>query len=145
MTGNRPDPQLRDIAAELSILRRGVEGLFDQIDRMGASPDYRSDIGALAKGVSRLSEQLGEIQKAPGVVTSAEQYATFINASVEKATARSHERLNFLEENLSMQVDRLDRRLKRDLTANEQDKALILAFFGGLSLPIIFGLLMWLV
>ncbi|ESQ82801.1 DUF6118 family protein [Asticcacaulis benevestitus] len=53
--------------AELKVIRKGVEALFDQVETLQARPDYAEDLGQLKKGVVFIAERLKGLEASPMV------------------------------------------------------------------------------
>lgn len=55
----------REIGGEMTVIRKGVETAFDQIDRIGQPVDYSADLGRLVESLARTRERLQAIEKLP--------------------------------------------------------------------------------
>ncbi|MEP3438247.1 MAG: DUF6118 family protein, partial [Hoeflea sp.] len=55
----------REIGGEMTVIRKGVETAFDQIDRIGQPVDYSADLGRLVESLARTRERLQAIEQLP--------------------------------------------------------------------------------
>jgi ElaB/YqjD/DUF883 family membrane-anchored ribosome-binding protein len=67
-----PAQAFEDLRAEVSVLRRAIEGLPASI-RENRSPDYSQDLAVLGKGLDDIGEQLETILKSPALTRTPEQ------------------------------------------------------------------------
>ena len=138
--GERGDPAqaFEDLRAEVSVLRRAVEGLPAAV-REHRAPDYSEDLGILGKGLDDIGDQLSKIMKAPALVrTPEEQGQAIAQAGVglvrEAAQRIDHaaQRLDRAAREAEGERSRLDGIIGQALTRNRQFKAL--CWTGGLAL-----------
>ena len=53
------------IGAELSVIRRGLEAAFDQLEKIEPAPDYRPEIGRIVKQLGTVGTRLQSVEEAP--------------------------------------------------------------------------------
>lgn len=89
MTQNQtgdPVQAFEDLRAEVSVLRRAIEGLPSAL-RENRPPDYSADLAVLGKGLDEIGEQLEAVLKSPALMMTPEQQGQAI-ARAGTATVR---------------------------------------------------------
>lgn len=68
---------------ELTIIRKGVEALFDQMEALQAKPDYAEDLGQLKKIGIVVAERLKALEAVPLLHQGAEHHARLLERTGE--------------------------------------------------------------
>lgn len=55
----------REVGAEMTVIRKGVEAAFDQFDRIGKPVDYSTDLGRIAQHLDHVGESLQALEELP--------------------------------------------------------------------------------
>ncbi|PIO96372.1 DUF6118 family protein [Pleomorphomonas carboxyditropha] len=71
------------LAAEMAIIRRGVEAAFDQFDKLSSPPDYGADLGRILQQLGQATERLAGVEQSPVLRQGAEHYARALERSGE--------------------------------------------------------------
>ena len=69
------------LAAEIAIIRRGVEAAFDQFDKLSSPPDYGADLGRIVQQLGQVTERLAGVEQSPVLRQGAEHYARALERS----------------------------------------------------------------
>ena len=69
------------IGAEMTIIRRGLETAFDQLDKIGQPTDYGADLGRIVQQLAEVSERLATVEQTPVLRQGAEHFARTIERS----------------------------------------------------------------
>ena len=67
--------QNKDITAELTLIRKGVEGLFDQLEGGRGSPDLTNDVARIKSALGEYGEILEKLIKSPALSKGPEAQA----------------------------------------------------------------------
>ena len=127
--------QLRAIDAELVVLRKGVEALFEHLDKVHQPIDYSADLGRLVQGFGGVMERLHAIEKAPGVKTSGADIADIIRTAATGAGAAEHRAVGEAARALHSARCDIDTIIGQARSQSEQKKAIrrTLYWAGGLG------------
>ena len=110
-----------DLVAEMSVLRKAVEGLYELHDERESPTDYRSDIAALAKAIRANTEAIKAVKDTPALAITAEDHAAAIDTAVAKAAALVQQEHKNSKKALDDATAMVGRALKRDRDARKQD------------------------
>lgn len=88
-----PAQAFEDLRAEVSVLRRAIEGLPATM-RENRPPDYSADLGVLGKGLDEIGEQLEAIQKSPALMMSPEAQGQAIARAGNNLVREAAQRLD---------------------------------------------------
>lgn len=71
------------IGAEMTVIRRGVEAVFDQFEKIRQPPDYGPDLGKIIKFLAVVEQRLAGIEQSPILHNGPEHYARALERSGE--------------------------------------------------------------
>jgi hypothetical protein len=71
------------IGAEMTIIRRGVEAVFDKFEKYRQPPDYGPDLGKIIKFLAVVENRLEAVEQSPILRNGAEHYARAFERSGE--------------------------------------------------------------
>ena len=110
-----------DLVAEMSVLRKAVEGLYELHDERESPTDYSGDIAALAKAVNANSVRIKAVEDAPALAITAEDHAAAIGAAVAGAAALVQQEYKNSKKALDDATAMVGKAFKRDRIARKQD------------------------
>ena len=65
----------RELAGEMTVIRKGVEAAFDEFEKFQQPPDYGRDLGAIVQQLAHVGECLQAVEQSPILRQGAEYYA----------------------------------------------------------------------
>lgn len=77
------ETQGAQIGAEMSVMRRGLEAAFDQLERIDPQADYKPQLAQLVQALDNVAERLHGVEQSPILKQGAEHYARAIERSGE--------------------------------------------------------------
>ncbi|MEN3145621.1 DUF6118 family protein [Ochrobactrum sp. WV_118_8] len=77
------EAQGAQIAAELTVMRRGLEAAFDQFDRIGVPQDYKPQLARIVQALDTVADRLQDVEQLPVLKQDAQHYAAIIGRSGE--------------------------------------------------------------
>lgn len=69
------ETQGAQIAAEMTVIRRGLEAAFDQLDKIGPPQDYKPELAQLVQQFAGVAERLHGVEQSPILRQGPEHYA----------------------------------------------------------------------
>lgn len=69
------ESQGAQIGAEMTVMRRGLEAAFDQLDKIGPPQDYKPELAQLVQQLAGVAERLHGVEQSPILRQGAEHYA----------------------------------------------------------------------
>lgn len=69
------ETQGAQIAAEMTVMRRGLEAAFDQLDKMGPPQDYKPELAQLVQQLAAVADRLHGVEQSPILRQGPEHYA----------------------------------------------------------------------
>ena len=69
------EAQGAQIAAEMTVMRRGLEAAFDQLDKIGPPQDYKPELAQLVQQLAGVAERLHGVEQSPILRQGPEHYA----------------------------------------------------------------------
>jgi hypothetical protein len=88
-----PAQAFEDLRAEVSVLRRAIEGLPATV-RENRPPDYSADLGVLGKGLDEIGEQLEKITASPALMMTPAQQGESIARAGNNLVREAAQRLD---------------------------------------------------
>lgn len=119
-------------AAEMTIIRRGVEAAFDQFEKFQQPADYSADLGRIVQQLAIIAERLEAVEQSPILKNGPEHYARAIERSGEslvRAAAQQFENKGRDLERVSLE---LSNRIKSAHERERQDRRMWLAGTAGI-------------
>jgi hypothetical protein len=108
--------------AEMSVIRRGLEAAFEQIDKIEPPQDYKPQLAQLVQALAAVSARLDGVEQSPLLRQGAEHYAAILErggTSLVHAAARALERqagdLERIGRNLAAHVASAHDRKRQDV------------------------------
>ena len=89
------ETQGAQIGAEMTVMRRGLEAAFDQLDKIGPPQDYKPELAQLVQQLAAVAERLHGVEQSPILRQGAEHYAARLERAGEglvKTAAQKLER-----------------------------------------------------
>ncbi|EKD7602523.1 hypothetical protein OSF41_003077 [Listeria monocytogenes] len=59
------ETQGAQIGAEMTVMRRGLEAAFDQLDRIGPPQDYKPELAQIVQQLAGVAERLQGVEQSP--------------------------------------------------------------------------------
>ncbi|MBB4099481.1 hypothetical protein [Sphingomonas kyeonggiensis] len=111
-----------DLRAEISLMRRAIEGLTAARERV---PDYTPTLADMANQLTNVLAALERIAKAPAVSLTPVDLARQINASATQARAEDARKLDEARDTISRSIGRIDGMIARGQSVEGQRRRLI--------------------
>ncbi|UVV70797.1 DUF6118 family protein [Brucella anthropi] len=125
------------IGAEMTVMRRGIEVAFDQLEKIEPQTDYKPQLAQLVQALDNVAERLNGIEQSPILRQGAQHYAGVLERSGEALVRTAAQQL----ERQSSDLERASRNLSaRVLGARERGKQNRLVF-SAVGFGIIIGVL----
>lgn len=77
------ETQGAQISAEMTVMRRGLEAAFDQLDKIGPSQDYKPELAQLVQQFAGVAERLHGVEQSPILRQGPQHYAAALERSGE--------------------------------------------------------------
>lgn len=77
------ETQGAQIGAEMTIMRRGLEAAFDQIERIEPAQDYKPQLAQLVQAFDNVAKRLHGVEQSPILRQGAQHYAAVLERSGE--------------------------------------------------------------
>lgn len=101
------EKQGAQIGAEMTLIRRGVEAAFDQLDKFQQPADYSTDLGQIVQQIGIVAQHLEGVEKSPILKNGPVHYARALERSGESLVKTAAQQL----ENESRDLQRMARDL----------------------------------
>lgn len=82
---------MSDLAAELTLLRKGMEEIFELLDKKRFPPDHGERIGELARAVTAATERIERIEASEALKRTPEAHAKMIQQAADGVAAQGRE------------------------------------------------------
>jgi hypothetical protein len=110
------------LGAEMTVIRRGLEAAFEQIDKIEPPQDYKPQLAQLVQALAAVSQRLDGVEQSPLLRQGAEHYSAVLEragTSLVHAAARELERqagdLERIGRNLAAHVQSAHDRKRQDV------------------------------
>jgi len=131
------ETQGSQIGAEMTVMRRGLEAAFDQLEKIEPAQDYKPQLAQLVQALDNVAERLHGVEQSPILRQGAQHYAALLERSGEALIRTAAQQL----ERQASDFERAGRNLSAHVAgARERDRQnwwLLGAFLFG----IVFGIL----
>jgi len=131
------ETQGAQIGAEMTVMRRGLEAAFDQLEKIEPAQDYKPQLAQLVQALDNVAERLHGVEQSPILRQGAQHYAALLERSGEALIRTAAQQL----ERQASDFERAGRNLSAHVAgARERDRQnwwLLGAFLFG----IVFGIL----
>ena len=77
------ETQGAQIGAEMTVMRRGLEAAFDQLDKIEPQTDYKPQLAQLVQALDTVAERLHGVEQSPILKQGAQHYAAALERSGE--------------------------------------------------------------
>ena len=77
------ETQGAQIGAEMTVMRRGLEAAFDQLDKIGPPQDYKPELAQLVQQLNAVAERLHGVEQSPILRQGPQHYAAALERSGE--------------------------------------------------------------
>lgn len=126
------ETQGAQIGAEMTVMRRGLEAAFDQLERIEPQADYKPQLAQLVQQLGIVAERLHGVEQSPILRQGAQHYAAVLEGSGEALIRTAAQTL----ERQASDLERAGRNLSAHVaSARERDRQnwwLVVAFAVGL-------------
>nr|WP_147307957.1 DUF6118 family protein [Fulvimarina endophytica] len=134
--------EIREMEAQLTVIRKGTEAAFDKLDSLETPPDYTADIARLSERVSELTEMIDAIAETPAIQNGPEHYARMFERSGENLVRTATHALENRTQDLERLTRNLDRRFASERARSVQNQWLGVAAFAGFAAGVLLTLLL---
>lgn len=139
------ETQGAQIGAEMTVMRRGLEAAFDQIEKIEPAQDYKPQLARLVQQLGVVAERLHGVEQSPILRQGAQHYAAVLERSGEGLIRTAAQQL----ERQASDLERAGRSLSAQLAAHtksahdrkKQDLRMGMAGLAGLFVGILLILL----
>ncbi|MCR5944203.1 DUF6118 family protein [Brucella anthropi] len=87
------ETQGAQIGAEMTVMRRGIEAAFDQLEKIEPQADYKPQLAQLVKALDHVSERLNGVEQSPILRQGAQHYAGVLERSGEALVRNAAQQL----------------------------------------------------
>lgn len=128
-----PAQAFEDLRAEVSVLRRAIEGLPAAI-RENRPPDYSQDLAVLGKGLDEIGQQLETVLASPALNLTPEQQGQGIARAGSALAREAAQRLDRATQETERERARLSGLIGQALTQDRQFR--LLCWTGGVAFAV---------
>lgn len=87
------ETQGAQIGAEMTVMRRGLEAAFDQLDKIGPPQDYKPELAQIVQQLTHVAERLHGVEQSPILRQGAQHYAAVLERSGESLVRTAVQKL----------------------------------------------------
>ncbi|PWU70725.1 hypothetical protein DK867_23200 [Ochrobactrum sp. POC9] len=131
------ETQGAQIGAEMTVMRRGIEAAFDQLEKIEPQADYKPQLAQLVQALDNVAERLHGVEQSPILRQGAQHYAGVLERSGEALVRNAAQQL----ERHAFDLERVSRNLSARVSGarvrDNQNKWV----FGAVGFGIITGVL----
>lgn len=131
------ETQGAQIGAEMTVMRRGLEAAFDQLEKIEPAQDYKTQLAQLVQALDNVAERLHGVEQSPILRQGATHYAALLERSGEALIRTAAQQL----ERQASDLERAGRNLSAHVASarerRRQDWWLLGAFLFGIVLGIL--------
>jgi len=122
----------RDLGGEMTVIRRGVETAFDQLEKLQQPTDYGPDLGRIVQQLAHVGTRLEAVEQSPVLRNGPEHYARALERGGESLVGTAARQLERQAIDLERSANSLARRLAGARERCVQDRWLWSAGAAGL-------------
>ena len=126
------ETQGAQIGAEMTVMRRGLEAAFDQLEKIEPAQDYKPQLAQLVQALDTVAERMHGVEQSPILRQGAQHYAALLERSGEALIRTAAQQL----ERQASDLERAGRNLSAHVAGarerSRQDWWLVAAFAVGL-------------
>ena len=126
------EAQGKQLGAEMTVIRRGVEAAFDQFEKYRQPPDYGPDLGKIIQCLAVVENRLEAVEQSPILRNGAEHYARALERSGKSLVRTAAQQLEGKGRDLERETQKLAAYTKSAYDRRSQD--LRMWFAGGIGL-----------
>ncbi|OYW61607.1 MAG: hypothetical protein B7Z30_01465, partial [Rhizobiales bacterium 12-68-15] len=113
------ETQGAQIGAEMTVMRRGLEAAFDQLEKIEPAQDYKPQLAQLVQALDNVAERLHGVEQSPILRHGAQHYAALLERSGEALIRTAAQQL----ERQASDLERASRNLSAHVaSARERDR-----------------------
>lgn len=131
------ETQGAQIGAEMTVMRRGIEAAFDQLEKIEPQADYKPQLAQLVQALDNVSERLHGVEQSPILRQGAQHYAGVLERSGEALVRTAAQQLERQASDLERASRNLSARVSGAREGSKQNKWV----FSAVALGIILGVL----
>ena len=126
------EKQGAQIGAEMTVIRRGVEAAFDQLDKFQHPADYSTDLGQIVQQLGIVAQHLEAVEKSPILKNGPEHYARALERSGESLVKTASQSFAEKTRDLERAAANLTAHVNSAYDRKSQDFRMWMAGLGGL-------------
>jgi hypothetical protein len=136
------ETQGAQIGAEMTVMRRGLEAAFDQLDKIGPPQDYKPELAQLVQQLNAVAERLHGVEQSPILRQGPQHYAAALEHSGESLVRTAVQKLERQASDLERISSVLASHNKSAFYRKDQDFRMWMASLVGLFVGIFLILLL---
>ena len=126
------ETQGAQIGAEMTVMRRGLEAAFDQLERIEPQADYKPQLAQLVQALDTVAERMHGVEQSPILRQGAQHYAAALERSGEALIRTAAQTLERQASDLERSGRNLAAHVAGARERSRQDWWLVAAFAVGL-------------
>lgn len=112
----------RDLGSEMTVIRRGVETAFDQLEKLQQPTDYGPDLGRIVQQLAYVGERLEAVEQSPMLRYGPEHYARALERGGESLVGSAAQHIGRQAADLERTADNLARHVASARERHIQDR-----------------------
>jgi len=136
------ETQGAQIGAEMTVMRRGLEAAFDQLEKIEPAQDYKPQLAQLVQALDNVAERMHGVEQSPILKQGAQHYAAVLERSGEALIRTAAQQLERQASDLERAGRNLAAHTKSAYDRKSQDFRMWMAGLVGLFVGIFLILLL---
>ena len=136
------ETQGAQIGAEMTVMRRGLEAAFDQLEKIEPAQDYKPQLAQLVQALDNVAERMHGVEQSPILKQGAQHYAAVLERSGEALIRTAAQQLERQASDLERAGRNLAAHTKSAYDRKSQDFRIWMAGLVGLFVGIFLILLL---
>lgn len=136
------ETQGAQIGAEMTVMRRGLEAAFDQLEKIEPAQDYKPQLAQLVQALDNVAERMHSVEQSPILKQGAQHYAAVLERSGEALIRTAAQQLERQASDLERAGRNLAAHTKSAYDRKSQDFRMWMAGLVGLFIGIFLVLLL---
>lgn len=136
------ETQGAQFGAEMTVIRRGLEAAFDQLEKIEPAQDYKPQLAQLVQALDNVAEHLHDVEQSPILRNGPEHYAARLERSGEELVRTAVQQLERQAADLERAGRNLAAHTKSAYDRKSQDFRMWMAGLAGLFVGIFLILLL---
>jgi hypothetical protein len=112
----------RDLGGEMTVIRRGVETAFDQLEKLQQPTDYGTDLGRILHQLAHVGERLVAVEQSPVLRNGPEHYARALERGGESLVGSAAQHIGRQAADLERTANNLARHVASARERHIQDR-----------------------